>query len=206
MAEAEPYFLPLKEENGFLPDLGAIPEEIAKRAVIMFLNFPGNPVPAMATESFYREVVEFAKRYNVLVVSDFAYGELYYDGNKPVSFLSVPGAKDVGVEINSLSKSYHMAGCRVGYVCGNAEVIRAFAEFKSNLDYGIFGRFKRRLPKRFVTALLFAPKLAPSTKRAATPSFPGWPKSVGTWTVHKPACSCGQKFRTGLHRCRLRTN
>ncbi|MGZ0085767.1 LL-diaminopimelate aminotransferase [Caldibacillus thermoamylovorans] len=138
MAEAEPYFLPLKEENGFLPDLGAIPEEIAKRAVIMFLNFPGNPVPAMATELFYREVVEFAKRYDVLVVSDFAYGELYYDGNKPVSFLSVPGAKDVGVEINSLSKSYHMAGCRVGYVCGNAEVIRAFAAFKSNLDYGIF--------------------------------------------------------------------
>ncbi|OQP07107.1 LL-diaminopimelate aminotransferase [Geobacillus sp. 46C-IIa] len=138
MAEAAPYFMPLKEENGFLPDLHAIPEEIAKRAAIMFLNFPGNPVPAVATESFYREVVEFAKRYDVLVVSDFAYGELYYDGNKPVSFLSVPGAKDVGVEINSLSKSYHMAGCRIGYLCGNADVIRAFAEFKSNLDYGIF--------------------------------------------------------------------
>ncbi|UPT59472.1 LL-diaminopimelate aminotransferase [Geobacillus thermoleovorans] len=138
MAEAMPYFLPLREENSFLPDLRAIPEDIAKRAAIMFLNFPGNPVPAVATESFYREVVEFAKRYDILVVSDFAYGELYYDGNKPVSFLSVPGAKDVGVEINSLSKSYNMAGCRVGYLCGNAEVIRAFAEFKSNLDYGIF--------------------------------------------------------------------
>lgn len=83
-------------------------------------------------------MVEFAKRYDILVVSDFAYGELYYDGNKPVSFLSVPGAKDVGVEINSLSKSYNMAGCRVGYLCGNAEVIRTFAEFKSNLDYGVF--------------------------------------------------------------------
>jgi len=138
MAEAEPYFMPLKEENGFLPDLRAIPEEIAKRAAIMFLNFPGNPVPALATESFYREVVEFAKRYDVLVVSDFAYGELYYDGNKPVSFLSVPGAKDVGVEMNSLSKSYNMAGCRIGYLCGNADVIREFATFKSNLDYGIF--------------------------------------------------------------------
>ncbi|MEW5322284.1 LL-diaminopimelate aminotransferase [Geobacillus thermoleovorans] len=138
MAEAEPYFMPLRKENGFLPDLAAIPESVAKRAAILFLNFPGNPVPALATESFYREVVEFAKRYDILVVSDFAYGELYYDGNKPVSFLSVPGAKDVGVEINSLSKSYNMAGCRVGYLCGNAEVIRAFAEFKSNLDYGIF--------------------------------------------------------------------
>ncbi|MGP3561375.1 LL-diaminopimelate aminotransferase [Geobacillus sp. BK01] len=138
MAEAEPYFLPLRKENGFLPDLAAIPEDVAKRAAILFLNFPGNPVPTLAPESFYRDVVAFAKRYDILVVSDFAYGELYYDGNKPVSFLSVPGAKDVGVEINSLSKSYNMAGCRIGYLCGNADVVRAFAEFKSNLDYGIF--------------------------------------------------------------------
>ncbi|OQP01706.1 LL-diaminopimelate aminotransferase [Geobacillus sp. 44C] len=138
MAEAVPYFMPLRKENDFLPNLREIPQEIAEKAVLMFLNFPGNPVPALATEPFFREVVEFAKRYNIIVVSDFAYSELYYDGQKPISFLSVPGAKEVGIEINSLSKSYNMAGCRIGYICGNEEIIRILSNFKSNLDYGIF--------------------------------------------------------------------
>ncbi|MBB3869077.1 LL-diaminopimelate aminotransferase [Parageobacillus toebii NBRC 107807] len=138
MAEAVPYFMPLRKENDFLPNLREIPQEIAEKAVLMFLNFPGNPVPALATEAFFREVVEFAKRYNIIVVSDFAYSELYYDGNKPISFLSIPGAKEVGIELNSLSKSYNMAGCRIGYICGNEEIIRILSKFKSNLDYGIF--------------------------------------------------------------------
>ncbi|QPA32463.1 LL-diaminopimelate aminotransferase [Thermaerobacillus caldiproteolyticus] len=138
MAQAVPFFMPLRKENSFLPDLQAIPEEIAKRAALMFLNFPGNPVPALATESFFEEVIEFAKRYEIIVVSDFAYSELYYDGQKPISFLSIPGAKEVGVEMNSLSKSYNMAGCRIGYVCGNEQVIEVLTHFKSNLDYGVF--------------------------------------------------------------------
>jgi LL-diaminopimelate aminotransferase len=138
MAEAVPYFMPLRKENDFLPNLREIPQEIAEKAVLMFLNFPGNPVPALATEAFFREVVEFAKRYNIIVVSDFAYSELYYDGNKPISFLSILGAKEVGIELNSLSKSYNMAGCRIGYICGNEEIIRILSNFKSNLDYGIF--------------------------------------------------------------------
>ncbi|MED5051530.1 LL-diaminopimelate aminotransferase [Anoxybacillus rupiensis] len=138
MAQAEPYFMPLRKENGFLPDLREIPEEVAKRAAMMIVNFPGNPVPALATESFFQEVIEFAKRYNVIVVSDFAYSELYYEGHKPISFLSIPGAKDIGIEINSLSKSYNMAGCRIGYACGNAEILKVFSQFKSNLDYGVF--------------------------------------------------------------------
>jgi LL-diaminopimelate aminotransferase len=138
MAEAVPYFMPLRKENDFLPNLREIPQEIAEKAVLMFLNFPGNPVPALATEAFFREVVEFAKRYNIIIVSDFAYSELYYDGNKPISFLSIPGAKEVGIELNSLSKSYNMAGCRIGYICGNEEIIRILSNFKSNLDYGIF--------------------------------------------------------------------
>ncbi|MCL6586000.1 MAG: LL-diaminopimelate aminotransferase [Anoxybacillus sp.] len=138
MAQAEAYLMPLRKENGFLPDLHAIPEDVAKRAVMMIINFPGNPVPALATESFFREVVAFAKRYDILVVSDFAYSELYYDGHKPISFLAIPEAKTVGVEINSLSKSYNMAGCRIGYACGNADIIRILAKFKSNLDYGVF--------------------------------------------------------------------
>jgi LL-diaminopimelate aminotransferase len=138
MAEAVPYFMPLRKENDFLPNLREIPHEVAEKAVMMFINFPGNPVPALATEAFFREVVEFAKRYNIIVVSDFAYSELYYDGQKPISFLSVPGAKEVGIEIHSLSKSFNMAGCRIGYICGNEEIIRVFGNFKSNLDYGIF--------------------------------------------------------------------
>jgi LL-diaminopimelate aminotransferase len=138
MAQAVPYFMPLRKENAFLPDLQAIPEEVAKQAVLMFLNFPGNPVPALATESFFQEVVEFANQYDIIVISDFAYSELYYDGHKPISFLSIPGAKEVGIEINSLSKSYNMAGCRIGYACGNAQIIEVLAKFKSNLDYGVF--------------------------------------------------------------------
>jgi LL-diaminopimelate aminotransferase len=138
MADAEPYFMPLNKENQFLPNLTKIPENVARQAKIMILNFPGNPVPCLANEAFFREVIDFAKTYNIIVVHDFAYGELYYDGKKPISFLSVPGAKDVGVEFNSLSKSFNMAGCRIGFISGNEEIIQAFKQFKSNLDYGIF--------------------------------------------------------------------
>jgi LL-diaminopimelate aminotransferase len=143
MAEAEPYFMPLRKENGFLPDLRAIPEEIAERAVMMIINFPGNPVPALAPRSFFAEVIEFAKRYDIIVVSDFAYSELYYDGHKPISFLSLPGAKEVGIEMNSLSKSYNMAGCRIGYACGNAQILKVLGQLKSNLDYGVFGPIQK---------------------------------------------------------------
>ncbi|MEW9501744.1 LL-diaminopimelate aminotransferase [Jeotgalibacillus marinus] len=138
MAEAEPYYMPLKADNGFLPDLSAIPEEVADQTALMILNFPGNPVPVQATESFYREAIAFAKKHHILLVHDFAYGELYYDGKKPKSFLSIPGAIDVGVETNSLSKSFNMAGCRIGYIAGNHQVIDAVNQMKSNLDYGVF--------------------------------------------------------------------
>ncbi|PPA71850.1 LL-diaminopimelate aminotransferase [Jeotgalibacillus proteolyticus] len=138
MAEAVPYYMPLKRENGFLPDLSKIPDEAANKASIMILNFPGNPVPVQATLEFYEEAIRFAKKHHILIVHDFAYGELYYDGKRPISFLSVPGAIDVGVETNSLSKSFNMAGCRVGYLAGNAQVIQSVHQMKSNLDYGVF--------------------------------------------------------------------
>lgn len=138
MAGATPYFMPLQKENNFLPDLHTIPKEVALKAKMMILNFPGNPVPAMATESFFTDVIAFAKEYNIIVVHDFAYSEFYYDNQKPISFLSVPGAKDVGVEINSLSKSYSLAGSRIGYIIGNKEVVGALKQFKSNTDYGVF--------------------------------------------------------------------
>ncbi|CAG9614568.1 LL-diaminopimelate aminotransferase [Bacillus rhizoplanae] len=138
MAGATPYFMPLKKENAFLPDLHTIPKEVAEKAKMMILNFPGNPVPAMATESFFTDVIAFAKEYNIIVVHDFAYSEFYYDGQKPISFLSVPGSKDVGVEINSLSKSYSLAGSRIGYMIGNKEIVETLKQFKSNIDYGVF--------------------------------------------------------------------
>ncbi|TDL34881.1 LL-diaminopimelate aminotransferase [Jeotgalibacillus sp. S-D1] len=138
MAEATPYYMPLSFENGFLPDLSAIPEQVADKTSIMILNFPGNPVPVQATEAFYKEAITFAKKHHILIVHDFAYGELYYDGKKPISFLSVPGALEVGVETNSLSKSFNMAGCRVGYLAGNEQVIQSVNQMKSNLDYGVF--------------------------------------------------------------------
>lgn len=138
MAGATPYFMPLKKENHFLPDLSAIPEAIASQAKMMFLNFPGNPVPALANKEFFAEVVAFAKKYEIIVLHDFAYSELYYEGNKPISFLSVEGAMEVGVEMSSFSKNYNMAGSRIGYLAGNKEIIKAMHQLKSNLDYGVF--------------------------------------------------------------------
>lgn len=138
LAEAIKYPMPLRKENSFLPNLADIPEEMARRAKMMILNFPGNPVPALASKAFFEEVVAFAKRYEILVIHDFAYCELVFDGGHPVSFLAVDGAKDVGVEFNSLSKSFNMAGMRIGYLAGNAQVIKEFARLKSNMDYGIF--------------------------------------------------------------------
>lgn len=138
MSGADTYPLPLKKENHFLPDLSMIPEEIAYKAKLMMLNFPGNPVPALAGPDFFKEVVHFAKKYSILVVHDFAYSELVYDGQRATSFLEVDGAKEVGVEVNSLSKSFNMAGCRIGYIVGKPQVLQTVGKLKSNLDYGVF--------------------------------------------------------------------
>lgn len=133
----EVYNLPLKKENGFLPDLTGIPGDILKRAKVLVLNYPNNPTGAVADESFYREVIEFARRNSIVVVVDAAYAALVY-GGKPFSFLSIPGAKDVGVEIHSLSKAFNMTGWRMAFVVGNELVVRAFADVKDNYDSGQF--------------------------------------------------------------------
>ncbi|MEH6945023.1 LL-diaminopimelate aminotransferase [Bacillus sp. JJ722] len=138
MAGATPFFMPLKKENSFFPDFTSIPEEIAKKASLMILNFPGNPIPAMATKEMFQAAIEFAKKFNIIILHDFAYSELYYSDAKPISFLSLPGSKEVGIEMNSLSKSYNMAGCRIAYATGNTEIIAALKQLKSNLDYGVF--------------------------------------------------------------------
>lgn len=138
IAGGQLYPMPLLPENGFLPNLDDIPPEIARQAKLMILNHPGNPVPSLATQSFFEQVVAFARRHNVLVVHDFAYSELVFDGQKAISFLSVPGAKDVGIELNSLSKTFNLAGARIGYVVGNRAALAALALLKSHLDYGVF--------------------------------------------------------------------
>lgn len=138
VADGEIYPMPLLKENAFLPDLAAIPESVARAAKIMVLNYPNNPLTAVADLDFFAKVVDFAKEYEIIVIHDVAYSELAYDGYRPVSFLQVPGAKDVGVEFHSLSKTYNMAGCRIAFIVGNSKVVDALRRLKSNIDYGIF--------------------------------------------------------------------
>lgn len=137
MAGATIYPMPLIKENDFLPDLTNIPQDVLKNTKLMILNFPGNPVPTLATKEFFQQAVAFAKENSVVILHDFAYSELYFD-EQPISFLSIEGARDVGIEMNSLSKSYNMAGSRVAYAVGNSEIIQLLAQLKSNLDYGVF--------------------------------------------------------------------
>lgn len=132
------HIMPLLENNDFLPDLEKIDRQVARRAKIMFINYPNNPTTAIANEGFFRRVVDFAKEFNIIVCHDAAYSEIYFDGYKPMSFLQIDGAKEVGVEFHSLSKTYNMTGWRIGFATGNKEIIKALAEVKANIDSGIF--------------------------------------------------------------------
>ncbi|PZD73474.1 LL-diaminopimelate aminotransferase [Acaryochloris thomasi RCC1774] len=138
LAGADLYELLLKPENDWLIDLNAIPEDIARRAKILYFNYPSNPTTAVAPRSFFEEMVAFAREYNILLVHDLCYAELSFDGYQPVSLLEIPGGKDIGVEFHTLSKTYNMAGWRVGFVVGNRHIIQGLRTLKTNLDYGIF--------------------------------------------------------------------
>jgi len=138
LAEGTIYPMPLTAENQFLPQLNQIPEDVLKKTKMMIISYPGNPVTALANEEFFKEVIEFAKKHHILVVHDFAYSELIFDHHPQISFMSIPGAKEVGIEFNSLSKTFNMAGCRIGYVVGNTEALNILATLKSHIDYGIF--------------------------------------------------------------------
>ena len=137
LAGGESYFMPLLEENQFLPDLDAIPEAVARRAKVLWLNYPNNPTGAVADLEFFDRVVGFAQQYGIAVCHDGPYTEVAYDGYRPVSFLQARGAKEVGVEFHSLSKSYNMTGWRIGMIVGNAQMVNALMRVKSNLDSGI---------------------------------------------------------------------
>lgn len=138
IAGAELYYMPLKKENDYVIQLQDIPEEIARKAKFMLVSYPNNPTAAMAPESFYHEVVAFAKKYDIIVLHDNAYSELVFDGQSCGSFLSISGAMEVGVEFNSLSKTYGLAGARIGFCVGNKEVVGMLKTLKSNMDYGMF--------------------------------------------------------------------
>ncbi|MBN1917604.1 MAG: LL-diaminopimelate aminotransferase [Verrucomicrobia bacterium] len=138
LAGATPYFIPLREANGFLPDYGTVPSDVARRARLMYINYPNNPTAAVADKAFFERTVEFARANDIIVVHDAAYLEIAYDGYTPQSFLAVEGAMEVGVEFHSLSKTFNMAGWRTGWAAGNADVLAGLAKVKSNLDSGMF--------------------------------------------------------------------
>ncbi len=136
-AGGESYYMPLLEENNFLPDLEQIPSEIANKAKMLWLNYPNNPTAAVAGIDFFQKAIDFARKYDLVICHDAPYTEVAFDGYRPVSFMQAPGAKEVGMEFHSLSKSYNMTGWRVGMAVGNAQMIDALRRIKSNLDSGI---------------------------------------------------------------------
>ena len=136
-AGAESYRMPLEEENGWLPDLDAIPTDVARAAKVMWLNYPNNPTSAVAPRDYYEKAIEFARRHDIAIMHDAAYSEVVYDGYKAPSFMEVDGAKEVGLEFHSLSKCFNMTGWRIGMAVGDADMIKALFQIKANLDSGI---------------------------------------------------------------------
>ncbi|MBI3012453.1 MAG: LL-diaminopimelate aminotransferase [Elusimicrobia bacterium] len=140
--DGSPFFLPLRKENRFLPDLDSIPEKVLSKSKLLFLNSPNNPTASVADASYFEKAVALAKKYGFLIAHDAAYSEIYFE-QPPISFLSVPGAKEVGVEFHSCSKTYNMTGWRVGWFCGNADLVSAVGRVKDNFDSGVFEAVQR---------------------------------------------------------------
>ena len=137
LADGEPYYMPLKAERSFLPDLEAIPDDVLKKAKLLWINYPNNPTGAVADLDFFNKVVKFAEQHDLAVCHDAPYTEVAFDGYQPVSFMQADGAREIGVEFHSLSKSFNMTGWRIGMVVGNATMVNALMRVKSNLDSGI---------------------------------------------------------------------
>lgn len=138
LAGGEPYYMPLTPENNFIPDLDAIPEAVLKKAKLLMFNYPNNPTAGIADLAFFEKAVAFAKKHNILLCHDLAYSEMTFDGYKAPSIMQVKGAKDICIELHSLSKTYNMTGWRIGFAVGNSEAIKAIAKIKSNIDTDIF--------------------------------------------------------------------
>ncbi|SDI53564.1 LL-diaminopimelate aminotransferase [Alteribacillus bidgolensis] len=138
LADAQLYTVPVHEENNFMPDFDHIPIEIVKKAKMMILNYPGNPTAAVADLNYFKQAVSFGLEHNILIVHDFAYAELIFSNQNPLSIFHIPEAKKIAVEFNSLSKSFNMAGARIGYLIGFPSYLKPLADIKSNIDYGVF--------------------------------------------------------------------
>jgi LL-diaminopimelate aminotransferase len=138
MAGADPYVMPLTLENNWLPDLDAIPDDVAERARLMWLNYPNNPTAAVAGQDFLERAVDFCRRHSIVLCHDAPYSEIAFDGYRPLSLFEIPGAKEVGLEFHSLSKTFNMTGWRIGWVCGRADLVGLIGQLKTNIDSGIF--------------------------------------------------------------------
>jgi len=159
LAEGVVHLVPLTRERGFLPDLEAIPPDVARNAKLLFLNYPNNPTAATATKEFFERAVAFARRWDVLLVHDNSYSEITYDGYRAPSILQARGAKDVAIELHSLSKTYSMTGWRIGFAVGNADAVGALAKVKTNVDSGVF-----RAIQQAAIAALTGPQDAVATR------------------------------------------
>ncbi len=197
-AGGEPYYLPLREENGFLPDLDAVPADVARRAKLLWLNYPNNPTGAVADLDFFERAVAFARRHDLAVCHDGPYSEVAFDGYRPVSFLQAAGAREVGVEFHSLSKTYNMTGWRIGMAVGNAAMIDALMRVKSNLDSGVPQAIQRMADRR--------PGGPPGLHRRAQRRLPAPPRPPGRGAAGSGpggAAAEGQPLRLGARPRRL---
>ena len=138
MAGADPYIMPLTAANHWLPDLDAIPDDVAQRARLMWLNYPNNPTAAVADREFLERAVAFCRRYDIVLCHDAPYSEIAFDGYRPLTLFEIPGAKEIGLEFHSLSKTFNMTGWRIGWVCGRADLVGLIGQLKTNIDSGIF--------------------------------------------------------------------
>jgi LL-diaminopimelate aminotransferase len=185
-AAGEPHLMPLRAENGFFPDLDAIPASVLAKAKLIYVNYPNNPTAAVATPEFYAKLVAFASVHGLIVASDAAYTEVYYD-REPMSFLEAPGARDVGIEFHSLSKTFNMTGWRVGFAVGNASLVSCLGQLKTNLDSGIFMAIQRA----GIKALDRAEEVTEGLVRLYRPRRDALVKGLNSigWKVSSPAAT-----------------
>lgn len=187
LASGEIARMPLLADNGFLPDFNAIPEETRRRAKFMLLAYPGNPVPAMADEAFFKKAIRFCKENEIILVHDLAYSELTFDDYRPLSILQIEGAREIAVEFHSMSKSFSMAGSRIGFLVGNEKVVGALAMLKSNIDYGVFGPVQHAATVALTGDQSYLKEMA-KTYEARRDALVDGLAEIG-WTVDKPAAT-----------------
>lgn len=191
IAGAKLWYMPQRRENGYIIDLAEIPEEVARAAKLMVVSYPNNPTTAIAPDSFYLDLIAFARKYGIIVLHDNAYSELVFDGESCGSFLRFPGAKEVGVEFNSLSKTYGLAGARVGFCIGNREVVSMLSTLKSNMDYGMFLPVQKAAIAAVTGDQSCVAATAAPTRTGATSSATASPRSAGRSSGPAPRCSSG---------------